>query len=915
MQKYPWLLVLDNVNPNANVRRYYPDEGYGSVLMTAQRKSETGGIAAEVRGFSFDQACEFLKRITEQGDIPLSKEKRQAVRSLIDNLGSNPLAIDIAGTYIRQKKITYEQYLKQWEKNVFGSYRKHEDGTGYSRSLADALHMTYAQIQPTIQATSISTDAPNVAICSADAIELLKFFSFLHPESASEHILQDAYNFVCQQIRNRSRAEGPPPATWLNILTWTGPKKWDSVFGRIREALDLLSEWSLLSFDGSSKVYVHSLVQAWTRQQIDEQDRLQWYNKVSIILATNGVEKRSKKVDLASHLLNLVKIFPDETMSVCNVPWPFEDDEFKVASIWADIYGESAYYREARALRQHVCDRLDGLRNGRRRDARYLTITTHYCYSLRDLGGSCHDTGDHDTALEQYEKAMRQVEKLVGPNTSDPSATNILRTCKSLKARELQCVGDHEAAYRQWNEVWKSWSKLAGDHERLNEVLRAFREWASSSIDIGNYAQAIANLRLLISMYHAERFDPHDNDLLLARSELARAFNFDQRYQQAWEEYKTVHSLRSESFEHHPETLIAAEGQATSLSFLGKIQEAFNLRTMTLEQWKALPSQDHQKFQNFLAAKYNLARSQEELGYYESALSHHEEVLSSRLANFKDKHDKRCHLQRCSARSLARKAEPDADSAAKEHKPDVRWAAAALACPTTVDFSTSDITDSLEAMTIVHKKNGNLDSSSMYYGFTEDVCKSKLHLGILDAKSRILMRSRREALGCWNKLAFWHDAVDQRIEMRKNAIVRHSRFGSWDTSEALITTIDLGRDYWQKGDLTAAKGCTDSVLEREAHIHVYSNVFESAKVLKQDIERSARQIEQTASHSQRLGPGTISRSLPNCATGNSPYHRQRLEVRPAPLSSSQMNSLYISQRDALFEQVFQSALRHNSLGF
>ncbi|CAL8582076.1 hypothetical protein XPA_007753 [Xanthoria parietina] len=108
-QKLPWLLVLDNAHFKLDVRRYFPGEGCGSVLMTAQWRSEETSMAEEVKGFSQVQGLEFMKRITGRDEIKLSE--RAVVLDLIEKLDRIPLAIDIAGTYIRKKMISFQSYL------------------------------------------------------------------------------------------------------------------------------------------------------------------------------------------------------------------------------------------------------------------------------------------------------------------------------------------------------------------------------------------------------------------------------------------------------------------------------------------------------------------------------------------------------------------------------------------------------------------------------------------------------------------------------------------------------------------------------------------------------------------------------------------------------------------------------------
>ena len=464
------------------------------------------------------QGLELMKRITGRHEIKLSE--RAVVLDLIEKLDRIPLAIDIAGTYIRKKRISFQSYLDSniWKDSVFQGYKKNEDSTGYSRSLAEAFKMTFEHVSGALQ---LSEDSLDVSECSdsdgsADAIELLKFFPFLHPEGASEHILKHAWDFLCKD-RDRDvvvarSTEADSTKAWLEVLKPRISNKsdmtnWEPVFLRIGTALSLISDWSLLEFDGDHRVYVHSLVQTWTLREIDERDRHLWFQKMAVILASNGADNPPEYVDLASHLNHLVEVLP--SMSVVDVPWTFEDEDFKLASIWADIYKESAYYSEATALRQAVCDKLGltqkGFRFQRGMNPRQLARHQLYLYTLKDLGGSCHDTGDHDSALEHLEEAIIEVKKLLHPQRPDPALYVLLIGLQSDRAGELQCLGDHIAAYHQREEAWKSLSEKSKDPRLLKAAVGAFRDWASSLIDIGRYSEAIAKLQQTISFCESER--------------------------------------------------------------------------------------------------------------------------------------------------------------------------------------------------------------------------------------------------------------------------------------------------------------------------------------------------------------------------------------------------------------------------
>ncbi|KAL8960776.1 MAG: hypothetical protein Q9193_002577 [Seirophora villosa] len=837
-QKLPWLLVLDNAHFSLDVGHYFPRQGCGSVLMTAQWKSEETTMAKEVKGFSQVQGLEFMKRITGRHEIKLSE--RAVVLDLIEKLDRIPLAIGIAGMYIQKRKISFQTYLDSdiWENSVL-KYKKNKDSTGHSDSLAVAFKTTFEHISKALLDSDNSDGW-------ADAIELLKFFSFLHPEGASEQILKHAWDFLCRDrdpdiVEARSAAAYSTKA-WLEVLKpRISMTNWEPVFLRIRDALSLLSDWSLLEFDGDHRVYVHSLVQAWTIREIDERDRHLWFQKMAVILASNGADNPPEYVELASHLNHLLEVLP--SMSVVDVPWTFEKEDFKLASIWADIYKESAYYSEARALRQAVCDRLGltqkGFRFQRGTNPRQLVQHRLYLYTLKDLGGSCHDTGDHDSALEHLEEAIIEVKKLINPRRLDPALHVMLIGLQSDRAGELQCLGDHMAAYHQREETWKSLSEHSKDPRLLKAAVGAFRDLASSLIDIGRYSEAIAKLQQTISICERERqrFSPTDRDVLLARKELARAYMEDQQHEEAWKEYKALHNLMMESYKDHLHTLIAAEGVAASLSNIGKSKTALEIRVANVAHWKALPSQKNQQFPDFIVAKYNLAQNLEEVGDYSTALDHYNDVLKSRLALLRHKHGKCC---KCKA-SL------------NDPAPQQPFNLAVLQCQTTYRFSTYEVMISFEALTTIWDKIGNAEQTNRFRRATMQVCELKADVPVSGIKTHIVNRSRREAYACLNRLASLAKRGDERISQRKKVLGLQRQYLGDDDCDTLITMIDLGLDYSASQDLASAMQQAQAVLKYKARFKgAYPNLFVSAEKLWTDVLKLQR-IEQTAHHPQSPG--------------------------------------------------------------
>ena len=867
-QKECWLLVLDDVHPDLEIQQYYPVEGHGCLLMTSLYESREANVVKEVTGFSIEQGVVFMRCIAEKNDV--NGAEAAAIRELVKELGSMPLAIDIVGAYIRNNKISFKTYLDNWNRDVLNTYKKHEDATGYNRSFSKALEVTLEHISETSSASTSSHD---------DAIELLSFFAFLHPACASERVLELAWKFMTEQLAAQSTSKLPPQDMWMGVLTPTHSNGWQSAFERIRDALALLSRWSLLSYKGGdvpNGVFLHSLVQNWILQDLGDDGRQQWYRKVAIIVAANGTTKHSKHseaVDLASHLHHLTRVVNLDL--IFDVPWPFEDEDFKVAAICADIYTDSAYYHLARSLRAKIC-----------RNLKVNKDILLYLYSVRDLGGSCHDVGDHDAALSTYESVLSFTS--LRQNRSQQFFP-IASSCRSLSAQELQCLGDNDAALRRREEALQSWKSLSSrTNQYRKEGLRAVRDYSSSLTDTGKYAAAIKKLQELLRIYE-QSFDEDDEDFLIARSALASAYTQAGKHEEAWKEHSVVLDLRGKRNKDHPGTLVAAEKVATSLSHLGKTRDAFELRSQTMRQWQSLPSQSNHRSQNFLAAKYNLARSLEDINYPEKALELLEEVLDSYLASIQATHNKRCKLPDC-----------------RVSKRDISLAV--LYCKASFLTSTNDAMECLVAMaTICCNRLGNAPQAGIWYRKIDHICDIKSRLRDINASEREARRCRREALVCRNQIVSIL-RTEERIKTRSAILNEQARFLGEGHHDTLVTKIDLGQDCCDSENRQGARKLAENVLRyKDGFQGAYPHLFESALALYRDAMSIPKKVDCTsATPSQTPPTGIVVSSQPGAqARTPAPQYQRQIRVN-RPLPNRRAGG---PGRPEEFDRLFQAMMR------
>ena len=116
------------------------------MLITSPQSISLDGTELEVGGFTSKQSCDFLVRLAQKGKFEdLPEKERLAAQKLVDKLSNMPLAIDIAGTFLRKAKSTLVDYLHGWEEILFNNVGKGADSTGYGKELVSALQMNFRE--------------------------------------------------------------------------------------------------------------------------------------------------------------------------------------------------------------------------------------------------------------------------------------------------------------------------------------------------------------------------------------------------------------------------------------------------------------------------------------------------------------------------------------------------------------------------------------------------------------------------------------------------------------------------------------------------------------------------------------------------------------------------------------------------
>ncbi|RKT74411.1 NB-ARC domain-containing protein [Saccharothrix variisporea] len=207
-----WLLVLDNLTTPAHAEELLERVRTGTIVITSRQASGWRGVKAiQLDVLSPSEAMELLSRVvrTEWPDADLPDVDR-----LCEELGWLPLAVEQAGAYLAQTRITPTAYLDLLRRYPARMFTTTVEGGDAQRTMARVWHITLDRL----------ADTPSVG-------RLLRRLAWYAPEAIPRRLIITS-------------AREPEP----DVL----------------EALGRLAAYNMITLD-THTIAVHRLVQAVTR--------------------------------------------------------------------------------------------------------------------------------------------------------------------------------------------------------------------------------------------------------------------------------------------------------------------------------------------------------------------------------------------------------------------------------------------------------------------------------------------------------------------------------------------------------------------------------------------------------------------------------------------------------------------------
>lgn len=831
-----WLLVLDDVSAGVpKLQEFLPAGGPGFILCSSQRSITWMDVKAPVEGLSPEAASELLLRMSEKRIDRSDK----AVEELTSELKYLPLAICVAGAFIRHRDYTIAQYLQKWRNYIFNDFDDPDDASPNQRSLDATFRMTIEDMRIHNQ------------VDARVASDLLKLVAFLDHKHVSEQILHDAWQYRYNQYR-QPRFIGPRDP-WIEVLETGNHKDWDKVRPDIQKALKFLEKYSLLSVDREEGfkwqvLSVHSLIHAWIRKSMEMPERKSWYTKTATILAANFSKDQPMSNDIVSHLDRMRETRADERFAISELRCSFSDDNDFVPSGFADIYARQGYFVEAKNLRFTMCLKLKPSDDPR------VQID---CISL--LAESCADLGEHHKASFYYNQAL---DIALNPAFygKDPHCKMQALRCVMEVARNARKLEDHEQAFELSHQAWERLNSLhkanPNHRELLSRYLQSSREMAVNKLALGRADEAVNMLKDVVQT-HQRIAKCDDHDLLQSRSDLADALSQVGRHEDAFTERKEVLRQRNANIMDrlHTDRLIAQECVALSLVAMGKFSEAYDLRMAVLDEWDLCKRQIPVDYPPLLLAKMNLAHNLEVLRHWKKAEEVYDEVFECKRQLAVPHHRRHCHVQQC--------LNPNE---------------ALLCVETHRAFGTDEAIEALEGKALSQFRRQDMSSAAQTYKLIKGIWKPKLHAAPYQ---------RRKYLASLNRLGELARNCDDRIAHRRQILALQEQGGKRTDTDTMTTRLYLGLDYYTTRQYIEACRHLETVLKEGKTLKtMLPKEFEEAEKACKNAREALLARNPPASPASAQRPRVSTPQSPQ--QGNQPQarHQQGIRGRGSPPTGS-----------------------------
>jgi tetratricopeptide (TPR) repeat protein len=500
-----WLLLFDNADTGEALKaigRLLPSQRGGHVLITSrQSNSSSLGVTNPVtlRKLGPNDAYDFLRHRT--GRPNTSGDELRALVGLAEDLGYLPLALEQAATYIKDREVSFANYLVAYQQ---GTARVRQQllekmppqmGDRERRSLAVTWLLNFEEIES----------------CFPASADLLRFIAFIAADDIPFELILDGAQELGSGIASALQGSDSDPLA-------------------LHELLAALRRYSLVDVDDAGRTMsVHRLVQLVVQANLDDATRRRWAERA--VLAVNAAfpyvefanwprcRRLLPHVRQVAKLVNAYSIDTPEAGRLLNEAGYFQKTQGRYAE------AERLYQRAIRIRRKALGPEHPAV-----------------AQTLSNLALLHHRQFRYRKAERLYRRALEIRRKSLGPN--DPGVATVLNNLGGLY-RAMRRYRQAESLFLEALAIFEiaSGSECSGVAQSLNNLGGLYRLQ-------GELDRAEPLLRRALEIREKE-LGPDHPTVARSLSNLALLYVAQKRFGPAEELYVRAIRILEDAFEHH----------------------------------------------------------------------------------------------------------------------------------------------------------------------------------------------------------------------------------------------------------------------------------------------------------------------------------------------------------------------------
>ena len=639
------LIVFDNVNDAAAIQRYLPEAAASAHILVTSRAEQPGfdPIALDV----LDTAQSLALLVQEAGRAPANDDEHAAAQAVATRLAGLPLALEIAGAYIRHRApILWRDYqrllddslkkalagsflqsLTTHDRDLFATLRVSEDMLGDEPLLRDVLDVLTVSGSASISTSLLAAllDVNETALIGPLSLAVKLRLLGMEDDPIGGRQRYRIHRLV-QEVR-RDEIAIEQRTAWAQgvdrrLAAWFEHRRVDFADLPAFEAeIDHLRAWQQHAVDGRWPVRARL---AW----------LQGYPHY-----------HRGRYREAHECLEAAERYHRETPAGDDLDALLADDMGQLERVLGDPGGALAYHR--RALELHRRRHADGhgdtalsLRNvasayrelGDYKQALELgeqalamLLAAHgprdraIALVLNTVGGTHADLGDHQKALDFHSRALQLNEGILGAGHPDlaPFLGNVGVTYSEL--------GDDQTALAFKRQAFEIVQKAFGDEHPETATMR--NNLGLTYLQLGEHRLAKEHTEGALKTWREMFGDDHPRTAV-ALSSVGSVYAALGDHTKALELKEQALRIQIRVFgESHPMTAKALDNLGATYNDLGEHETALGLVQRSLDIRRSVLGEDHPDTASSFA---NVSTIETCLGHHKLALEHARRALDIR---------------------------------------------------------------------------------------------------------------------------------------------------------------------------------------------------------------------------------------------------------------------------------------------